>query len=89
VDRGGNARLIVDNPGTARSVLAKRHIKVDMRDAIVATVAPRSIGALLSSVATTGINVEYAYMSSPDPEGLVALVLGVDDAMRVAARTGI
>jgi hypothetical protein len=89
LERGGSARLIVDNPDLARSILTKRHLQVEIREAIVVMVSSRSVGTLLSSVAANGINVEYAYVSSPAPDGLVALVLGVDDAMRAAAKTGL
>ena len=89
VERGGDARLVVDNVERAHALLTDRHIRAEKRDVIVATVAPRSVGALLESVAAAGINVEYACMSSLDADGAVAVVLGVDDAMQAAAKAGI
>ena len=89
LDQAGLVRLVVDNPSHAAAALARDHVAVDERDVIVTSVAARSIGALLQSVASTGVNVEYAYASTMDAEGMIALVLGVDDAQRASAAAGI
>ena len=89
VEHRGDARLIVDNVERAFALLAQRHIRAEKHNAIVTTVAPRSVGTLLESVASAGVNVEYAYMSSADQDGMVAVVLGVDDAVGAAAKTGL
>jgi hypothetical protein len=89
IERSGDARLVVDNPERARTTLAARHIKVEMRDAIVTKASRQSVGALLASVAASGVNVEYAYMSSFEPDGMAAVILGVDDAMSAAAKAGL
>lgn len=89
VERGGDVRLVVDNPEHARAALETRHMKIALRDVIVTMVAPRSVGALLESVAGAGVNVEYAYMSSNGQESMVTVVLGMDDAMTAAAQAGL
>ena len=89
VERSGDTRLIVDNAEHAAATLAERHVRVEKRDAIVTSVPPRSASTLLASVASAGINIEYAYMSSLGADGMAALVLGVDDAMKAATRAGL
>lgn len=89
VDPSGEARLVPDNPEPAFAALTAQHVRVAKRDVIVTTVPPRSMHALLASVAAAGVNVEYAYASSLDGDAMVALVIGVDDAMRAAAAAGL
>ena len=89
VERSGDARLIVDQAEHAAATLAERHVRVEKRDAIVTSLPPRSASALLASVASAGINIEYAYMSTLDADGMAALVLGVEDAMRAATKAGL
>ena len=89
LEASGLTRLIVDNPSHASAALAREHVAVEQRDVIYTTVAARSIGALLNGAAAAGVNVEYAYASTMDAEGMVALVIGVDDAHRASAAAGI
>ncbi len=89
LESSGLARLVVDNPLHAAGVLTREHVAVEQRNVIYTTVAARSIGSLLTSVASAGLNLDYAYASSLDADALVALVLGVEDAERASSAAGI
>jgi hypothetical protein len=89
LDATGLTRLIVDNPAHAAVSLADEHVAVEQRDVIYTTVAARSVGALLRSAAAAGVNIEYAYASTIDAEGMIALVLGVENAQRASSAAGI
>jgi hypothetical protein len=89
LDAAGTLRLVVDNPSRAEAALTRQHMKVTAADVIWTLVPGRSIDTILSLAATAGINVNYAYAASPGPDGILALILGVDDAMRAAAAAGL
>ena len=91
VEASGQVRLIVDNHVRAGSVLRDRHHKVSERHIIVASM-PNVTGALarvLRLAADAGVNIEYAYTGTADRGGTVAVVLGVDNAARASAATGL
>ena len=50
---------------------------------------PGSLGRVVKMLAEAGINLEYAYASGIDRVPMVAVVLGVADAQRASAATGI
>jgi hypothetical protein len=89
LESNGLLRLIVDNPVRAIDALKNEHVTVQQSDVIHTMVAARSIAAVLRGIADAGVNVDYAYTSSPDAAGVVALVLGVEDAMRAASAAGL
>ena len=89
LEASGIARLLVDNPEGAYGALTQDHMRVDKRDVIYALVAGRSIPALLRSIGEAGVNLDYVYASSLDTDGMTALVLGVEDAVRASAAAGI
>jgi hypothetical protein len=89
LESNGLLRLIVDNPVRAIDALKNEHFTVQQSDVIYTMVAGRSIAAVLRGIADAGVNVDYAYTSSPDAAGVVALVLGVEDAMRAASAAGL
>ena len=89
LESSGLTRLIVDNPSRAAAALAGEHVAVEQRDVIYTTVAARSLGALLQSVAAAGVNIDYAYTSALDGGGMAALVLGVENAQRASAAAGL
>ena len=91
VDPTGALRMVVDNPLHAAGALRELHYKVDERDVLYATVPnePGSLGRVVKMLAEAGINLDYAYASGIDRVPMVAVVLGVSDAQRASAATGI
>ena len=91
LEQGGHLRMVVDNHVHGGAVLRDHHHQVTERDVVVCTL-PNVAGALagpLRLVADAGVNVEYAYGGSTDAGATAAVVLGVDDAMRASALTGL
>jgi hypothetical protein len=85
LDTGGQLRLVVDNHLHGASVLREGRHQVAEREVLMVSV-PDSPGALagpLRLVADAGINIDYAY------GGSASVVIGVDDAIRASAATGI
>ena len=78
---GGQLRLVVDNHVHAAAVLRARRYDVAERDVLVVDTASSVTG--LQLIADAEINLNYSY-GSP-----ARIVLGVDDAMRASAATGI
>lgn len=89
LDSSGLLRLVVDNPLHAAAALTEAHLAVQQHDVIYTTVGVKSVHALLQTIAGAGVNIEYAYASASDVDGLVALVIGVDDAQRAAYAAGV
>jgi hypothetical protein len=91
VDATGVLRIVVDNPLHAAGSLRDQHYQVEERDVLYATM-PNEPGALaraLKMLTDAGINLDYAYASGIDRVPMVAVVLGVADAQRASAATGI
>ena len=78
---GGECRLVVDNHVHGAGVLRQRRHVVAERQVLVVDGA--SSPAALGLIADAGINLNYSY------GGASALVLGVDDALRASAASGI
>ena len=91
VDGAGGLRIVVDNPLHAAGALREQHYQVEERDVLYATVPnePGSLGRVVQLLAAAGINLDYAYASGIDRVPMVAVVLGVADAQRASAATGI
>jgi hypothetical protein len=91
VDTTGALRMVVDNPLHAAGSLREQHYQVEERDVLYATMPnePGSLGKVVTMLAEAGINLDYAYASGIDREAMVAVVLGVADAQRASAATGI
>jgi hypothetical protein len=87
----GQLRLVVDNHVHGGAVLEDHHHQVIPRDVIVTSVpnAAGSIVPLLRLVSEAGVNVEYAYGSAVEGSPTATLVLGVADAERAAAASGV
>ena len=77
----GQLRLVVDNHVHAAAVLRERRYLVAERDVLVVDTAT-SLTAL-QLIADADINLNYSYGATS------SVVLGVDDAMRASAATGI
>jgi len=91
LDANGRLRLVVDNPVHAAGILREHHHQVSERDVLLLTV-PNTAGALapaLRLVSDAGVNVDYAYGSCADSGTTASIVLGVEDAERASAATGI
>jgi hypothetical protein len=91
LDAGGALRMVVDNPLHAAGALREQHYAVEERDVLYATVPnePGSLGRVVKLLAEAGINLDYAYASGIDRVSMVAVVVGVADAQRASAATGI
>ncbi|HEX2445229.1 MAG TPA: hypothetical protein VHJ77_14890 [Vicinamibacterales bacterium] len=87
----GSLRLIVDNHVHARGVLAERHYEVTERDALVVRIAnnPGALATIARMLAAAGVNVDYVYAAGGENETTATVVVGVPDAMRVAAASGL
>jgi len=91
LESGGQLRIVVDNHVHGGAILREHHHQVTEREVIVTSV-PNSPGALapaLKLVADADVNIEYMYGGGADTGGSALIVLGVDDAMRAAAASGV
>lgn len=91
LDPTGATRIVVDNPVHASGLLRDRQYDVEQRDVLFVQVPnqPGAFAAVARLLASAGVNLEYAYTSVPDNQTQAAVVLGVSDAMRAAAATGL
>jgi hypothetical protein len=91
LDAGGNLRLVVDNHVHCAAILREHHHQVTEREVVVCALpnVPGALAGPLRLVADAGVNVEYAYGGATDAGATAAVVLGVDDAMRTSALTGL
>jgi hypothetical protein len=91
LEGGGVLRMVVDNPLHAAGALREQHYQLEERDVLYATVPnePGAMARVVAMLAEAGINLEYAYASGIDRVSMVAVVLGVSDAQRASAASGI
>ena len=91
LEASGQLRLVLDNHVRGAGVLRAQHHKVTERPVVVAAVAngPGALAPVLAIAADAGVNVDYAYGSVVEGTRGAAVVLGVEDAQRVAAVSGI
>ena len=91
LDAGGALRMVVDNPLHAAGALREQHYQVDERDVLYATMPnePGSLARGIRMLAEAGSNLDYAYASGIDRLPMTAVVIGVADAQRASAATGI
>jgi hypothetical protein len=91
LDTGGQLRLVVDNHVHAAAILRDHHHQVTERNVIV-TAVPNAAGALgpaLKLLGDAAVNIEYAYGGGSEGSATATIVIGVDDAQRAAAATGV
>jgi len=91
LEANGQLRVVVDNHVLTAGALRADHRQVSQRDVLVLSVGT-SAGALAPVarlVADAGINIEYAYGGAADSSAGAVVVLGVDDAQRAAAASGV
>jgi len=91
LESNGQLRLVVDNPVLGAGVLRAQHHQITERSVMVAAVAngPGALAPVLTIAAEAGVNVDYAYGSAPEGTAGAAIVLGVADAQRASAASGI
>ncbi len=87
----GDLHLVVDNQVRAAGVLSEQRHPVTTREVLFVPLpnAPGSLERILALIADAGINVNYMYGSAGERAEAAAVVLGVDDAPRAAAATGL
>jgi hypothetical protein len=85
LDTGGQLRLVVDNHVHAAGVLRDGRHQVAERDVLMVALpdTPGALAAPLRLIADAGLNINYTYGAA------AAIVVGVDDALRASAVTGI
>ena len=91
LESGGQLRLVVDNHVRGAGVLREHHHQVSERDVIVLSVSngPGELAPVLKLVADASVNIEYAYGGASDAGAAAVVVLGVDEAQRAAAASGV
>jgi hypothetical protein len=89
LDAGGHLHLIVDNHLRAASILRENHRTVTERPVLCVPLSPGpgALAPVLKMLADAAVNVNYAY-GADAPSGST-VIIGVDDAQRAAAATGL
>jgi len=84
-------RLMVDNPVHASSVLREHNYHVEEREVLFTTVPndPGSLVRVTRLIADADINMEYLYATALEEQPMASLVVGVPDAERASAATGV
>jgi hypothetical protein len=80
------ARMLVDDPAAAKSVLGSRHMIFEETDAAVVRLPhrPGMLGRAAAKLGEKKINIDYSY-SGLDPDSPLALIVfGVDDPSQAA-----
>ena len=90
LESSGQLRLVLDNHVRGAGALRAQQHQVTERDVVVTAIAndPGALAPVLMLAADAGVNVDYAYGSAPEGTKGAAIVLGVEDAQRSAAATG-
>ena len=85
LDTGGQLRIVVDNHVHGAAVLREGRHQVTEREVLMVSLpdTPGALAGPLRLIADAGININYTYGAA------AAIVLGVDDALRASAVTGI
>ena len=91
LESSGQLRLVVDNHVRGAGALRGQQHQVTEREVVVTSIAngPGALAPVLALAADAGVNIDYAYGSAPERTAGAAIVLGVEDAQRSAAATGI
>jgi hypothetical protein len=91
LDHTGMLRLVVDNPLHAVELMRGRGMRFDQRDVLYTTMPndPGALGLAATLLADAGVNVEYFYSTAIEGYPMAAVVIGVPDAIRASAASGI
>src|SRR5262245_453458 len=90
LESNGQLRLVVDNHVRGAGVLRAEQHQVTERQVVVTPIPndPGALAPVLMLAADAGVNVDYAYGSRAEGTKGAVVVLGVEDAQRSAAATG-
>lgn len=91
LDTSGNLRMVVDNHVHGAGVLRDRQYEVEERDVLYTTVAnsPGALYRIVKLLSDAQVNVDYAYGNGVESTDTAAFVIGVADARRASAATGL
>ena len=91
LESSGQLRLVLDNHVRGAGALRAQQHQVTEREVVVTAIpnGPGALAPVLMLAADAGVNVDYAYGSAPEGTKGAAIVLGVEDAQRSAAVSGI
>jgi len=91
LDTSGNLRMVVDNHVHGAGILRERQYEVDEREVLYTTVAntPGALNRMVKLLADAQVNVDYVYGNGVEGTDMAAFVIGVADAPRASASTGI
>lgn len=91
LEGSGRVRLVVDNPLHAAATLREQEHQVEERDVLYVTLpnGPGGAAAVARLLAGAGVNVDYAYGAAVEGSSMAAVVIGVSDAQRAAAASGL
>lgn len=91
LEGSGRLRLVVDNPLHAAAALREQDYQVEQRDVLYVTLpnTPGGGAAVAKLLASAGVNVDYAYGAGVEGASMAAVVIGVADAARAAAASGL
>ena len=91
LETGGQLRLVVDNHVHGGATLREHHHQVTERDVIVTSLpnAPGALAPALRLVADAKINLEYCYGGGSESGPSALIVLGVENAQRASAASGL
>src|SRR5450755_5047802 len=80
------ARLLVDNPATAKAVLGSLRMNFEETDVAIVRLAhrPGELGRAASRLGEKQINIDYSYCGLDPGSALVLMVFGVDNLSKAA-----
>jgi hypothetical protein len=83
--------MVVDNHVHGAGILRERQYEVDEREVLYTTVAntPGALNRMVKLLADAQVNVDYVYGNGVEGTDMAAFVIGVADAPRASAATGI
>ncbi len=91
LEHGGMLRLLVDNPLHAAELMRERRMQVEQREVLYTVVPndPGVLGRMAKLLADAGVNIEYLYSTAVEGHAMAAVVIGVPDAVKASAASGI
>ncbi len=86
----GRAKIIAENPEKGREALQKQGLYASVEDCLTVDMAdkPGSLGEICSSLASAGINIDYAYTGITQTAGKAVVVMVVSDLDKAAKIAG-
>jgi hypothetical protein len=83
-------RLVVDDPGKARSLLKRENFPFAENEVLLIDLAnePGALATAATRLAKNGVNIEYAYGSSSEHSGGTRVVIQVSDVLKARKTLG-